>query len=329
VQTYIRELLRHMPEVVDADLAAVVPADAVGELPAGVRPVVRSVANTWTRGLAGIVAVPGSDLVHGLDVDLPFRPRTPTVATIHDLSAFDVPWSYSRLHGAAERRILAATVRRADAVIAVSMFTAGRLRERFGRDAVVIPIAPSPRLGPPEPREIDRVRAAYRLPERFVLHVGDIGPRKDVASLASACRLAGVPLVLAGNVQGHTSIPAGALALGHVAEADLAPLYGAATVVGYPSLYEGFGLPALESMACGAAVVATNVPAVDEILGETVERVSPGDVEGMARVLRCLVNDEDRRRTLAAAGRERAAGLTWHGTATATAQVYRSLGLEG
>jgi glycosyltransferase involved in cell wall biosynthesis len=82
-------------------------------------------------------------------------------------------------------------------------------------------------------------------------------------------------------------------------------------------------------MACGAAVVATNVPAVDELLGETVERVSPGDVEGMALVLRCLVHDDDRRRTLAAAGRERVAGLTWRDTATATAQVYRSLGLEG
>jgi glycosyltransferase involved in cell wall biosynthesis len=82
-------------------------------------------------------------------------------------------------------------------------------------------------------------------------------------------------------------------------------------------------------MACGAAVVATNVPAVDELLGETVERVSPGDVEGMALVLRCLVNDEDRRRSLAAAGRKRVATLTWHDTATATAQVYRSLGLKG
>jgi glycosyltransferase involved in cell wall biosynthesis len=180
---------------------------------------------------------------------------------------------------------------------------------------------------PPAVEDVARVRSHYELPEQFVLHVGNIEPRKDIATLAEACRLAVIPLVLTGHsLWGHQS-PTGAVEIGHVPLADLPPLYGAATLVGYASRYEGFGLPPIEAMACGAPVISTPVPAVAEVVGDGAETFEPGDVEGLTQTLRRLVHDEPGRAQLAKRGMERVRVLSWARTAEGTADVYRSLGL--
>ncbi|MDQ2727748.1 MAG: glycosyltransferase family 4 protein, partial [Actinomycetota bacterium] len=265
--------------------------------------------------------------VHGLDVDLPRRRRSPLVVTIHDMAVFDVPWAFSRAKALGKQAVTTASVRRADAIVVDSNFTAERIRDRFGRDAVVIPLAPRTDFAPPGEALVREVRASYALPERFVLHVGNIEPRKDVAGLALACRQAGVPLVLAGARVGKTAIPAGATAIGYIPTDRLAALYSSATLVCYPSLYEGFGLPPVEAMACGAPVVATRIPPLVEVLGDGAELVPPSDVAALAGILRTLFDDEAQRRTLAAAGQQRVSHLSWGATASATADVYRSLGL--
>ena len=256
-----------------------------------------------------------ADLFHGLDVDLPLRRSAATVSTVHDMAIFDAPWAFPRHRVAGERLLVRHALRRADAIVAVSAFTAERVERTRGPDVVVVHSAPGPDMVPAPDEEVDRVRSRYGLPERFVLHVGNIEPRKDIATLAEACRRVGVPLVLTGHSLWDHESPPGVTEIGYVPEPDLPPLYGAATLVGYASRYEGFGLPPLEAMACGAAVVSTPVPAVVEVVGDGAATFRPGDVDGLAGTLRDLLADEGRRQELAQHGAERVRHLSWQDTA--------------
>jgi glycosyltransferase involved in cell wall biosynthesis len=286
------------------------------------------VASGIRRAILALRSPQDVDLVHGLDVALPLRARVPTVATVHDLSVFDVPWSFRRRQVAGRRLQLRHAARIADALIAVSDFTAERVRARLGRDATVIPLAPASDSRPPTPEAVASFRGRFGVPERFVLHVGTTDPRKDVPTLAAACSRAEVPLVLAGAGRGFASgLDDRIQRLGYVPRADLAALYGAATIVAYTSRYEGFGLPPLEAMACGAAVVASQIPPLRDTLDDAAEFVPARDVEALTEVLRQLWADDARRTALAAAGLARARRFSWHATAERTAEVYRSLGV--
>jgi glycosyltransferase involved in cell wall biosynthesis len=155
--------------------------------------------------------------------------------------------------------------------------------------------------------------------------VATIEPRKDVATLAAACREASVPLVLAGAARARA--PDDAVVLGYVPRPHLPALYKTATVVAYPSTYEGFGLPPVEAMACGAPVVAYRIPPLEESLGAAAVLTAPGDTVELAAVLRDLFADEERRRHLVRAGLARTAELSWQAAARDTAAVYRALGV--
>jgi glycosyltransferase involved in cell wall biosynthesis len=323
----VRELLRALPGATNADLVAVVQADAAGELPSRVQPATRRPCVGVRRMLENLRPVGPAALVHGLDVELPLRPGAPTVTTVHDLSLFDVPSAFTLAKRLGKPWSVRRSIRVADAVVSVSSFTAERVQARFGRDSVVVLEAPGPEFRPPAAAEVEALRERYRLPPAFVVHVGNLEPRKDVPTLAEACRIAGVPLVLAGGAVTTVDAPPDALLLGHVAQGDLPALYAAATVVAYVSRYEGFALPPVEAMACGATVMATRVGALPDVARDGLEFVPVGDAGKQAAVLRELFEDDARRVERRDAALREAAALSWDAAARETVAVYRSLGV--
>jgi glycosyltransferase involved in cell wall biosynthesis len=266
-------------------------------------------------------------LVHGLDVDLPLGRSVPRVATVHDLSVFDVPWTFDPFRSRAERALLSFHLKRADALISVSTFTAERLKARFGLDSTVVHIAPSGEVVQPTAAQVAAVRDRFQLPDRFVLYVGTVEPRKGVGALADACRRIGIPLVVAGRRTKTLPKEEGLRFLGYVDSADLAPLMVASAAVSYPSVYEGFGLPPLEALQAGAVSVATAVGALPEVLGSFDYPLVPaGNLDALTELLGDVVGDDSLRETMRASGRTALRDLGWDRTARETMNVYADLG---
>lgn len=329
VQTYERELLGALPAVLPRGIAleALVQRRAVPLLRPGVVPRVRPDADGAARTALGVLPVRDADLVHGLDAELPVATgAAATVATVHDLAVFDVPWAFSRRRAVVRRATTRWAIRRADAVVVPSAFTAERVRARFARDCTVVHEAPAAGFAPAAPEALAAFRVRRSLPAAFVAHVGNVEPRKDLTTLAAACRDAGLPLVLAGGHLRATAPPPGTIDLGHLDRADLPLLYGAATVVAYVSRYEGFGLPPIEALACGAIVLATRVGALPELVPDAVEFVPAGDAAAQAAALARLAGDADLRAERRRVGLDAVARLSWEATARRTAAVYASLG---
>ncbi|MEK8070998.1 glycosyltransferase family 4 protein [Rhodococcoides navarretei] len=328
VQTYIRELLNELPDcLTDADLAAVVQRDAVGELPPSVRAVERPVAGGAARALLGALPVGDCDVVHGLDVDLPLFTKAFTVATVHDLSVIDMPSASSRFRALGEQRLVRRALRRADLLIAVSQFTADRIKAVSGRDATVVGLAPAAWATVPTAGRIDGVRSKYDLPERFVMQVGTVEPRKNVQLVTDAAESLGIPCLLAGAGSTGRDAPRNSRGLGYVDVEDLPALYAAATVTAYASRYEGYGLPPVEAMASGGAVVASAVGALPDVVGDGAVLVGSENVDDWVQAMKPIVFDADARAALVASAAVATREISWRRTAELTAEAYRAAGV--
>lgn len=224
--------------------------------------------------------------------------------------------------------------------VAISEATADELEKRLDvprtRIRTIHP-APAPVFAPRDERAV-RSRLLRRLAAEppYLLSVGTLEPRKNLKRLVEAYAFLDeelrrrVPLLLAGGQgwmldAGELTEVAGMRLLGHVDRDDLVDLYNAATVFAYPSLAEGFGLPVAEAMACGTAVLTSNISSLPEVAGDAAHLVDPTDVDAIREALEHLLDDESERQRLKDAGLARAEHFSWDTTARRTLALYREL----
>jgi glycosyltransferase involved in cell wall biosynthesis len=259
----------------------------------------------------------------------------PTVLVVYDMVAFDRALRPSARAAAIERGTLGPALRRAAAAVCISQATADALVSRYPAAAPLISVAP---LGvSPALRAADE---AADIPRRFVLAVGTLEPRKNLPRLVEAYAglpedlRAAHPLLVAGRIGWEAAETLGALRdlgdscrlLGPVSDARLGALYERCTVFCYPSLGEGFGLPVLEAMSAGAAVVTSNRSSLPEVGGDAVEYVDPTDVGSIRAGLERLLRDGMRRAVLGEKARARAAEFSWERFADRTLAVLERVG---
>lgn len=310
-----------------------------------VAPVRRPVRLAWEQArLAALVGRYAADMHHGPHYTMPARVRVPSVVTIHDLTFVDHPEWHQPAKRLFFRRAIQAAAIRADALVAVSQSTADRLAALFqprGPVHVIPHGVDHARFHPrSEPGADEAALNRLRVTEPYVAFIGTLEPRKDVPTLVRAFdRMAGahpdLSLVVAGaSGWGREAINEAVAAsrhrsriqlLGWIDEADKPALLRKAAVVAYPSLEEGFGLPALEALACGAPVVTTRGSAMEEVVGGVTLLVDPVDIDALAAAIEATVEgsaDVERRR---GQGLELAARYTWQASAEAHVSVYRSV----
>lgn len=330
VQRYARQISARLP-----NLRAVAPA-RMGRGPAG---------HLWEQAVLPFEV--GRSLLWSPSNTGPLAVRR-QVLTVHDCSFVDWPEGFSAAFAAWYRWLVPRLVRRVRQVITVSEFSRRRLLEltAVAEDRVVaIPNGVDPRFRPADPDAIRAVRARLGLPERYALCVGSLEPRKNLAGLLEAWRLlpgrhAGVGLVMVGatsHVFRQVELDAARAGCGarrtgcfgssnlhvtgYVPDADLPPLYSGAELFVYPSLYEGFGLPVLEAMACGAPVVCSNNTALPEVAGEAAILVDPREPESVAEGIRSVLDDAATRDGLRRRGWERSQRFRWEDAAARVWQV--------
>lgn len=310
-------------------------------------PAARPLRLAWEQvALPGVVRRAGVSVHHGPHYTMPLRSPVPVVVTVHDCTFFDHPEWHERSKVLVFRRAIREAARRAAAVVCVSQATAARLQELCRVEGPVV-VAPHGvdhgRFRPEEPGPGEDAAALAALgldPDRpYVLHVGTLEPRKDVPGLVRAYdRVADAHpdalLVLAGQpgwgADAVDRAVSGArhgsrvVRTGYVPDGAVPALLRRAAVVAYPSLEEGYGLPALEALACGAPLVTTEGTAMAELAGPAALLVPPGDPGALAAALGSVLSGNDphaaERRRL---GLDAAAGRTWAASADRHMEAYR------
>jgi len=347
---YTEHLLHHLAQEAAGDEIVVVsncPVETAAPLPPSVRVVTSSwrlPRLVWMQTLAPLLLKQlRIDVAHFTNGMVPVWSRVPTVVTIHDMSLTLLPKYHPPRRVLLNRPLVDLAARRADAIITVSQSAAHDITRLYGlapdRVHVVHEAAAPAFCRITDTSELDRVRRRYDLADRIILYVGTIEPRKNLPKLiegfARRHKAGDLPhqLVcvgpygwLSGDIEqqiDRLQIADAIRFTGYVPFADLPVFYNLAEMFVFPSVYEGFGLPVIESMACGTPVITGHVPALDEVGGAAVEQVAPLDGESLGDAMVMLGRDGERRRRLSTLGLERARTFSWERAARETLEIYR------
>jgi glycosyltransferase involved in cell wall biosynthesis len=255
----------------------------------------------------------GLDLLHCTTFRGPAHSGLPTVLTVHDLAILRFPEAFPHWHRLYGRAGLGRVLRAADAIVAVSDFTKEETISLTGVPAERIRVVPN---------GVDATFTSEgsRASGDYVLAVATLEPRKNLGRVVEAARRAGVELRVVG-ARGWGGVEVEGW-VGEIPDAELAALYRGARCVLYPSLYEGFGLPVLEAMACGVPVVTSRGTAMEEVAGGAAVLVDPLDADAIAGGIR---EAEDRREELVPLGLARARELTWERAADEVVRLWEEL----
>lgn len=353
IGTYVRNLVAALARVDRENryVLLVRPADkeALPPLPETFRTVVESAGVYSARELFALsyrLFRLKLDLYHATHYVLPVVVPSRVVVTIHDIIHLLYPeFLPSGLAFLYAQRMIHRSLGRGDRIIAVSQNTKADLMEYFDVDGKKIQVVYNGveerfRERLPED-EVDRRLAALGIARPYLLFVGNPKPHKNldnvVQAYARARRLSpfDAPLVCVGAKSGadakirqraeYLGVADRVLLLGHVADEVLPAVYQGATLFLYPTLYEGFGLPVVEAMASGVAVVTSSTSALKEIAEGYARLVDPLDVPAMAEAIAELMADDDRRAALAKLGARRAEDFRWEETARKTLAIYRAV----
>ena len=311
-----------------------------------VRPMGRAMRLGWEQALLPLqLRRERIDVLHSPHHHTPVAARLASgrlrrVVTFHDVTFLLLPERYPLIRRLYMSSVTRASARAADAFIAPSQAVRNDVVRKLGLPAdrvSVIPEAAAPAYAPADGAAMASLRQRYGLPNRYLLSVGSLEPGKNRARLIEAyARLhhegIDVPLMVAGqrawNYEGdfelvrRLGLDQQVRFLGYVPDEDLPALYSGALLLAFPSLYEGFGLPVLEAMACGTPVLTSNVSATAEVAGDAALLVDPRSVDGLTSALGRLLTDDALRAELRRRGLARAAEFSWERTARETLTVY-------
>lgn len=276
----------------------------------------------------------------------PYLCRSPSITSIHDVLSLAAP----QYTDSAKTRLLLRITNGLSLLVSRRVFTLSRNAAQdiarlfpFAKNKIVVtPIAADEQFQPQPAERIAAVREQFNLPQRFIIFLASNKPHKNLAGLMQAWRMvmdsgiaADAWLLIAGHEdQRHATAQQLAQqlgvahrvhSLGRVSDADAAALYSACTAFVFPSFYEGFGLPPLEAMACGAAVACSNTSSLPEVIGDAALQFSPVHPEGIAQAIRQLLNDEALRQNLRARSLQQAKLFSWQVTARITLETYRAI----
>ena len=349
--TYVARLVDALARRGDVDLAIVARTNDADRWRHGgavhaVAPSSRPARLVWEQVLAPSIARRvGADVWHGPHYTMPLRVPLPTVVTVHDLTFFDHPEFHERVKVPIFRQMIRIAARRADVVVCVSDRTAARMRDLLdvrARIEVVPHGVDHDRFRPGGDDAADLAAlAAVGIRPPYLAYLGTIEPRKNVPGLVRAFGRVrdahpDLRLVLAGlpgwgtdevdRIVGGAGVADSVDRPGYVADAILPAFLRQAVAVAYPAFEEGFGLPVLEGLACGAVVVTSAGTVMEDVADGAALLAPPGDDVALARAILRAIDDEAEVARLRVAGPAVSARYTWDAAAAAHAELYRSLG---